>query len=131
MSAAFAKSEAEVPFQSPIRRCSAESLRGRYGVSATGQIAGFGPVAFVGWADFDGASSLDGADWASFNGAISARHTTGTYTVNDDCTGTVTFVSETRNVEAHFRLVLVDGGKQVFFIETDPNTVVSGILRQL
>jgi hypothetical protein len=104
------------------RHCSARTLKGRYGVTATGTIAGFGQVAFVGWADFDGVGNVTGADWASFNGAISFRNTTGTYEVNDNCTGTVTFASPTRDVEVHISLVLVDGGKEVLFIETDPGT---------
>jgi hypothetical protein len=30
----------------------------------------------------------------------------------------------------HFSLVIVDGGKQMLMVETDPNTIVSGALQR-
>jgi len=119
------------PDRALTRHCSAGTLKGRYGVSATGTFVGVGPVGFVGTADFDGVGNVTGADAASFNGAISFRNIVGTYEVNDDCTGSVTFVSPTRDVEVHFRLVIVDGGKEALFIETDPGTVLTGVLKRL
>lgn len=114
-----------------IRHCSAATLKGRFGFLATGTIVGIGPVSFVGTEDFDGVGSFSARDWASFNGATFSRDYVGTYEVDADCTGTITFPSPTRGVDIHFKFVIVDGAREAFAIETDPGTVVSGTMKRL
>jgi hypothetical protein len=54
---------------------------------------------------------------------------TGSYKVDGDCRGRAT-ITPKGLPEMHFRLVVVDGGNEMLAIETDANTVVSGILQR-
>jgi hypothetical protein len=54
---------------------------------------------------------------------------TGTYTVNDDCTGTVTFTDQF-GLTTHLDFVLAQGHQELNFIQTDPGTVTTGIGRK-
>lgn len=71
--------------------CSLARAAGTYGVSDTGTIVGIGPIAVVSVATFDAGGTISGKSTLSENGDISRRRSSGTYTVNDDCTGTTTF----------------------------------------
>lgn len=71
--------------------CSLARAAGTYGVSDTGTIVGIGPIAVVSLATFDARGNISGKSTLSENGDISHRTASGTYTVNDDCTGTTTF----------------------------------------
>jgi len=110
---------------SRLKPCSNETLNGRYAVSGSGTkaLGGLGPISIVGWGNFDGNGGVTGRDTVSLNGDISRRDNAGTYQVNENCTGTLTFVvPPPRNIEVHFDLVIVDEGEQAFLIQTDPGT---------
>ncbi len=114
------------------KHCTPGTIKGRYGFSATGTLAGIGPVWITGWADFDGVSSFTAADTTSLNGAISNRSYSGSYQVNADCTGSFKFVlPPPRAIERNFNFVIVDGGKEAFAIETDPGTGLTGVMKRL
>jgi hypothetical protein len=107
------------------RPCSERTLRGRYAAFGSGTLAlgGVGPISFVGLGEFDGNGSVAGSDTASINGQIFRRTYSGTYEVNENCTGSVTFaLPPPRNLEVHFDFVIVDEGEQAFFVQTDPGT---------
>ena len=111
--------------------CSNATLTGNYAVTLTG----FGtpppvlspgnpsvPVALAGLATIDGAGNFTGSFTNSHNGEISTLPSdTGTYAVNSDCTGT--FTDETATV--HFAIVILDGGTEVFGIQTDNGTAAT------
>ena len=111
--------------------CSNATLTGNYAVTLTG----FGtppphlspgnasvPVALAGLATFDGAGTFTGSFTNSHNGEISTLQSdAGTYAVNSDCTGTLT--DETAGV--HFAIVILDGGKEGFGIQTDIGTATT------
>lgn len=111
--------------------CSNATLTGNYAVTLTG----FGtpppqlspgnasvPVALAGLATFDGAGNFTGSFTKSHNGEISTLPSdTGTYAVNSDCTGI--FTDETAAV--HFAIVILDGGTEVFGIQTDIGTAAT------
>ena len=54
---------------------------------------------------------------------------TGSYSIDSNCRGTATIVAKERSV-MHFRLVVVDGGKEMLVVQTDGGTVVSGALQR-
>jgi hypothetical protein len=103
--------------------CSVTSLTGNYGVRWQGfdilkGTAHEVPWAGVGVLTFDGAGNVSFSWTQSLDGKISTGLSgAGTYSVNSDCTGSVSFTSgdaagETANI------AIVAGGREVFAIST-------------
>jgi hypothetical protein len=101
------------------------TLRGTYMSHGSGTIVGVGPVVAVGLIMYDGKGNLVNPFTLSVNGTISSNTAIGTYTVNSDCTGTVT------QTGGNFNFVVAADGSQVFWIEIDPSTVISGSAQRL
>src|SRR6266851_3404556 len=83
----------KVPAKPAMNGCSNASLRGSYGLRATGTTPG-GPLAIVGVISYDGAGSLTGTLFARRTGSTSTEVISlagGTYTVHPDCTVSDTF----------------------------------------
>jgi hypothetical protein len=111
--------------------CSNASLHGSFGVTSTGTIIGVGPLSAVGVATFNGQGNHVGFDTISLNGSIIPRSTfTGTYKVNSDCTG-----SDTENFQGGLTIqrnfVIVDGGREIRFIVTNPGNAVTAVARKI
>jgi hypothetical protein len=71
--------------------CSLSQTAGKWGFSTNGTIVGIGPRQSVGIFTLDAAGNvLNGKGTASLNGMISDEMFSGAYTVNLDCTGTMT-----------------------------------------
>jgi len=120
-----ASNAAVSPAATVLKPCTQNTLKGRYAVSGSGTkaLGGIGPISVVGLGEFDGAGAIVANDTVSLNGAIFHRTYTGSYQVNDNCTGSAIFVfPPPRNVEAHLDFVIVDEGDRAYFIETDPDT---------
>ena len=103
-------------------QCSNATLTGSYGFKQDGfgTHNGHGnavPVAQVGVVTFDGAGNASFTTTSVFNssGGEFFEAIPGTYTVNSDCTGTVTI----EDFGLHFYIVTVGGGKEFFAIQTD------------
>jgi hypothetical protein len=108
------------------RMCSERTLRGSYVFSATGFniVAGVQqPKAIVEVIVFHGDGTLEvPAATVSLNGAIiRSLPSTGTYTVEDNCLGTITFNGPT------FDAFLSKDGDVISMIQTNPNTVFQGL----
>jgi len=110
-----------------LEGCSAATLHGRYGLTFSGYgtngavpapITAFIPVAGVGLVTFDGNGNLSAAETVSLGGLIQPVNLPGTYTVNSDCTGTLT------TANAHLNLVIVRNGREILAVNTDPGRVV-------
>jgi hypothetical protein len=103
--------------------CSLATLDDSYGYTATGTIPGLGDLAAVGILTSDGAGQVSGADTVAASiGVIEQRTFTGTYTVNADCTGSLTlqFVAPTFSGLATVDIVIVDKGDKILGIQTTP-----------
>ena len=110
-------------------QCSNATLTGSYAFKQDGfGKHGFGthnsnaggpavPFASVGVVTFDGAgnASFTVTQVLNSSGAEFFEAIPGTYTVNSDCTGTVTI----EDFGLHFNIVTVGGGKEFFAIQTD------------
>jgi hypothetical protein len=108
------------------RACTVRTLRGSYVFSATGfNIVGGvqQPKAIVEVIVFQGDGMLDvAAATVSLNGVIiRSLPSAGTYTVEDDCTGTITLNGPT------FDIFFSKDGDVVSMIQTNPNTVFQGL----
>jgi len=110
--------------------CTLRNVAGTYGYTVTGIRNGIGPAASVGTVVLDSDGTVTGAQNASFNGIILTETFSGTYTVNDDCTGS-TVLNVVSSIPAFNRtsnLALVwDADEARFrFIFTDADTILTG-----
>src|SRR4029077_16952783 len=105
--------------------CAEQTLRGSYVFSAAGfNIVGGvqQPKAIVEVIVFNGDGTLDvAAATVSLNGVIiRSPHSVGTYTVDDNCSGTITFNGPT------YDMFLSKDGDAISMIQTNPSTVFQG-----
>src|SRR5215469_4423770 len=121
--------------------CSLATLHGSYGSGTTGlinsssdpnaiTIGTFVPYAEVALFKFDGRGSFTATAQPDFGGQILPPNpATGTYTVNpSDCTGTMT-INISGGGSINRSLVIVDGGKDIEFVSTDPGLVIAGSIK--
>jgi hypothetical protein len=109
------------------------NLQGSYGFSRSGTAAsGTLSVVAAGVLVFDGAGNVSGHDTTSVNGNIIRRTFSGTYTLNSDCTGsmTITFLTGTPGRVSPSDFVIVDDGKGLLLINTNAGEVVLGSARK-
>lgn len=102
--------------------CSNASLTGTFVRRDTGTILSpatiAGPIAVVGTFTFDGNGSLTGAGVQSQNGNISHGTSTGTYTVNPDCSGTI-INQGSGGHSSHYSFWMDNNGNEIQYICTD------------
>ncbi len=118
--------------------CSLASLNGPYAVDRQGtiiaQLTGFPtppfPFGEAGVATFDGAGNFSGKTTVNVGGVVLNPTFTGTYTVDSDCTGTVT-VNTSVGVTLHNAVVVIGGGQRLIETQTDPWAVVQGRVEKL
>ena len=106
-------------------KCSEATLRGTYlfslvGFTVTG--TGSGPFAIGGQDVYDGHGHVRSVFTSSTNGKITRFiRSTGNYTVNPDCTGSVSFSGGTTTGD----LFIAPDGSQYVFVHTNPGTVAA------
>lgn len=106
-------------------RCSEATLRGTYLFSLVGfTVTGTGsdPFAIGGQDVYDGHGHVRSVFTSSTNGKITRFiRSTGNYTVNPDCTGSVSFSGGTTTGD----LFIAPDGSQYVFVHTNPGTVAA------
>jgi hypothetical protein len=113
--------------------CSNATLRGAYGGTITGQIVGgplAGPVTGVIMVTYDGQGKFTVMDHLVRNGNLPAldwRPSSGTYTLNADCTGTVVSTFTDGQPPAHASIVVVRRGKEVRTVVDNPGSAITAI----
>lgn len=105
--------------------CSNATLKGAYGYYHGRPGGGAITKTLVGQITADGRGNLSATWTLSANGTISTGTTTGTYSVSNNCTGTLTFSNEDLS-PANFSLVLDNGAHGFQLIQTDPGTAQAG-----
>jgi hypothetical protein len=115
--------------------CSVASLKGTFAYTGTGfNVAANGvaaPFAEVGVQTFDGAGSTTTTFSASANGNLFQISFSGTYTVNSDCTGTMTLLTPAPNPTITLFFTIADNLNEFQAIETLPGVVVTRIGRRM
>jgi len=111
--------------------CTLKTLKGRYLFATTGSNiveSVSQPIGIVEVLDINGDGTLNvPAVTLSVNGTILRfADVSGSYTVNEDCTGTITFVTE-----VHLDIFIAPNGKEFHLIQTDPNTVLAAVARRV
>ncbi len=111
--------------------CSVASIKGNYGFVLLGtKPAGPPPAPLeqmigVNMAYFDGRGHSTGTDTihGAMTGTVADRPVTGTYTVNEDCSGSMSlFAAGSPPLELRF--VLVNSGKEIRAVTTSPASVM-------
>ena len=115
--------------------CTLKSVKGAFGATFTGTITApeqiAGPYAAASRIVCDGKGGCHGEGTQSFNGVIVPLVDMGaTYTVNPDCTGSITVNLGGGQNPIHFNFIIVNRGKELRSIQTDDGTVITGNLRQ-
>jgi len=96
------------------QQCSPDTLKGTYmSLTQSGTLNDV-PIAQVNHLVSDGMGNITGTGTAVINGVVSFPVITATYTINPDCTGTLTSVPA--GLSQNF--VIRENGTQVFFIVT-------------
>ena len=104
--------------------CTDLTIKGSYAFTVHGQIlTPNGPLLVDGIArtTFDGNGNLTQVDAVAINGHIPLvwRPGTGTYTVNSDCTGTMTLIN-TGQPTLHLAILVSQSGNHIHTVVTDP-----------
>ena len=111
----------------------------RYGAATTGPINSssnpndvtiptFVPFAEAVRFSFDGTEKLSWTSTADYGGSSFPVVLTRWYSANSNCTGNIT-VDAAVNGIVHRDLVLVDGGKELDFVDPDPGFVIAGAVK--
>jgi len=116
-----------------LREFSLRSLKGEFVFALDGftvqGASGNQPFAWAGKEIYDGAGHVEGVFTASYNGQITRRTYTGTYTVNPDGSGSTTLTDSGGEV-SHFDIFIQEGGREVSYVATDPGVVSAGYERR-
>jgi hypothetical protein len=108
--------------------CSTNTLQGQYIFSAIGFIEPLAPDVrrvHSGLLVFDGTANVSGMETSSRAGRIAReQRLKGSYTLNADCSGTVTLDSlALPNLQTHWDLFVTADGNKVNMIRTDPGSM--------
>jgi hypothetical protein len=88
------------------------------------------PKAWVGQWILDEDGNISGVATEDLDGSIiPSQSVTGKYTVNADCTGTIT-VTPSKESTMHFNTVTVDDGKEILLIDSDNDVALLGTAQQ-
>jgi hypothetical protein len=125
---------ANIPIAKAERACSNDSIAGKYGTQASGQIVreNVPPVLFAetGVINFDGQENLNGNDTVSFNGNITKSNYSGTYSVKEDCTFSAKFTDNLGNT-VNWTGTVVNSGKEILVLEAVPSTVITAVFKRI
>lgn len=128
-----------VPYShaSDVEKCSSASLHGSYGYTAIGTLLPAavpppfaGPFGEVGRQTFDGRGNTTAVASLSANGNIIHVTITGTYTVNADCTATMSLNVSPIGVVANAYFVIDDNGLELRAISTDDGVVETRVYKK-
>ena len=87
------------------------------------------PTAFAAQVQADGAGNVSGAERGSFGGLVFSVSLSGTYLVNANCTGTITYTASDGST-THGNFVLVNGGMSALTIQTDAGVITTTLAQK-
>jgi hypothetical protein len=116
-------------------KCSLATLNGLYMFSQSGYTTSNGglvPEGVTGKDIFHGNGKFDSLATISIGGdIIPGDAAPGTYTINSDCTGTVTVIMTPPVPDVHLDIFVAPDGSEFFTIQTDPGNVLSGTIQRV
>jgi hypothetical protein len=111
--------------------CSLVTMKGTFAYTGKGSITApapaeiQGPIVEVGTQTFDGNGGTTSTAMISASGTLVPLTITGTYTVNPDCTGTMTLQVSPFNATVHVFFVIDDSAAGFQAIEIDPGDLIT------
>ena len=115
-------------------QCNLNNVSGTFGYAVTGTRIGVGPVAGVGQLTFQRDGTItDGKQTVSFNGVIAEETLSGTYTVDEDCSGSFTVVVQSPIAPrtSTVNLVWVSDADAVKAIFADAGTILTADAKRI
>jgi hypothetical protein len=111
--------------------CTAASFKGAYALAINGffyDADGIqGIYTSAGLAVADGIGAISGSDTVNLDGTPTrGRQFSGTYSVNSNCTGTLSLSDAQGNSIVNMDLVIANGGKSVALVDYDANMMLNG-----
>jgi hypothetical protein len=120
-----------------LKECLTATLQGSFGYTSIGTLLPAyvgppfaGPFAEVGRQTFDGRGHTDATATLSANGNINKVTIEGTYTVNPDCTGSMTLNVSPLNATVHTDFVIDHDGAELRAIVSESGVVESRIYKK-
>jgi hypothetical protein len=110
--------------------CNLQTIKGNYAGLVSGSISGIplgvaGSPAFT----FDGAGNFTGFDVGIFGGVVGGGPIRGTYTVDADCSGTLTTTFD-NGFTVPSRIIISGNGTEISMIVTLPGEAVSATFKK-
>jgi hypothetical protein len=122
---------------SAVKGCSDATLRGSFGYTSTGTLLDSyvpppfaGPFGETGRQTFDGKGNTNATATVSSNGNISTVGINGTYTVNSDCTGSMTLHIPDFDTTVHANFVIDDSATELRAIGTDSGVIETRVYKK-
>lgn len=112
-------------------RCSNRSASGTYGYRMRGAIVGLGSFLVNGYFVHNPDGTMRVHAYGTINGQTDLVESTGTFTTNDDCTGTGRFPTSSPLGVVTYYFVLTDGGDQIDLINTNAGVALQGTARRI
>ena len=108
--------------------CNNATIKGSYGTKFTGRF-NVQEIVTVGLVRFNGTGNFQGTDAISIDGTVSTNRTvSGTYSVQPDCSLQIVFFGAGTSFLSG---AIVDGGKEIFLIQTNPGSVLTGTFKKV
>lgn len=110
-------------------RCGAQTLQGSYAFYYTSGVPGTPSYGIgVGVVSFDGAGKGTSTETVSVNGTVFRATSSVTYTVEANCSGTITWTyPDFGNLTVRADLAIADNGKTIYTLGTDAGSLSYGV----
>lgn len=122
--------ESGTAYAQGVKNCALSGVNGVYALHSTGAAVGLGPLVYGGQITLHGGGTVSGSLVGSVNGKILTRQkVSGGYKVGKRCFGAASIKVGNQSFIG-WNLVVVNGENSVLFIQTNDNSLWSGILQR-
>ena len=106
--------------------CDGSALPANLKMQTSGAVGSSGPLNSVGLVEIGNDGGITAIESRFSNGAVSRVASTGTMTINADCTVSFSLTSTADGSVAAYRGMLVNGGRELMVVRSDAGAIVSG-----